>query len=300
MKQVFLVSYEGMPVDEDSAVLIQALNNRGIEGKSVNWDDPTIDWTKPDLCIIKSASNYILDPTKFQNWAKKVEKTNPLWNTRKLIQWNQDKHYLKDLEKKGIPIPPSIFVSKSSSEDPRDILQSSNWDEIVIKPTIACGSFGLQRFKSDSVEAERYLVKLTKAGYIQEILGETHSMPPCDAIIQPYLPEIMNGEVSVFYYGNQYSHAVLKKASQNDFRAHPIWGASVERHTPSIAEYDVCDAIFDAIGMTEYVRIDLVNTSNGPLIIEVELIEPFMFFDVHPEAADTFADYIKMRLTAIR
>lgn len=298
MKHVFLVSFEGMQVDEDSAVLIHALKMRGIKGKSVNWDDPTIDWTKPDLCIIKSASNYIFDPKKFQNWAKSVEKTTPLWNTRKLIQWNQDKHYLKDLEKKGIPMPPSIFVSKSTSEDPHDILQSSNWDEIVIKPTIACGSFGLQRFKSDSVEAEQYLVKLTKAGYIQELLGETISMPPCDAIIQPYLPEIMNGEVSVFYYGNKFSHSVLKRAKQNDFRAHPIWGASVEKHIPSIEEYDVCDAIFDAIGMTEYVRIDLVNTSNGPLIIEVELIEPFMFFDLFPDKAENFVDHIELKINS--
>jgi hypothetical protein len=54
----------------------------------------------------------------------------------------------------------------------------------------------------------------------------------------------------------------------------------------------VGDQVLNAIDPTEYARIDMVNTSKSPLVIEVELIEPFLFFDMFPETAEVFADHI--------
>ena len=296
MLKVFLVSFVGMKVDEDSAVIMKALERRGIESRSVCWDDPSIDWSEPDLCIIKSASNYIFDQKAFTQWTKTVEKTTPLWNNSRLFKWNHDKHYLQDLEQKGIPMPPSIFVSMKSKDNPSEILLNTEWSDIVIKPTISCGSFGLKRFKADSKEAEQYLTELTTEGYVQEFMGDTITMSACDAIIQPFIPEIINGEVSLFYFGGLFSHAVIKIAKTGDFRSHSIWGASVLQHNPSMEELNVCDSIFNVIEPVEYARIDLVNTSNGPQVIEVELIEPFLFFDLSPEAAENFVDHIEKSL----
>lgn len=121
-------------------------------------------------------------------------------------------------------------------------------------------------------------------------------MPPCDAIIQPFIPEIKRGEVSMLYFGGEYSHAVIKKAPKGDFRAHPIWGASVEQYTPSLKEREVCERILNVIDPTEYARIDLVNTHEGPLLIELELIKPFMFFDLFPDTADTYTNHIEKYL----
>ena len=42
----------------------------------------------------------------------------------------------------------------------------------------------------------------------------------------------------------------------------------------------------------EYARLDVVTTERGPLLIEVELIEPFFFFDMFPESAEIYADHI--------
>jgi hypothetical protein len=72
-----------------------------------------------------------------------------------------------------------------------------------------------------------------------------------------------------------------------------LGGASVEPYNPSSEEMKFCDSVFRAIEPTEYARIDLVNASTGPLLIELELIEPFMFFDIFPETAETYADHIE-------
>lgn len=292
MSKVFLVSFVGMQVDNDSSILTESLKKRGIETKSVCWDDPTVDWTEPNLCIIKSATNYILDSESFIRWAKEVEKTTPVWNNSNLLEWNSDKWYLKELESKGVQIPPSVFISKGQ-DNPSSVIMETRWDEIVIKPTISAGSFGLKRFKSGSEKAGIYLGQLLNEGFIQEFMGDTFVMPSCDAIIQPFIPEIMEGEVSLIFFGGEFSHSVIKKVPVDDFRAHPVWGASVESYTPSMVEFEYCDLMFGAIESVEYARVDLVNTVQGPMLIELELIEPFMFFDLFPDKAENYVDHIE-------
>jgi glutathione synthase/RimK-type ligase-like ATP-grasp enzyme len=291
--KVFLVSYLGGEViDMDSAVLTKALERRGVESRVVARDDPSVSWAKPDLCIIKSASNYIYKPEPFIQWAKKVEEKTRLWNSSSLVDWNHDKHYLRDLESNGIPIPPSVFVERESDEKLSTILSGKDWSEVVIKPMIGAGSLGLKRFKADSVAAESYLAELRSRGYSFEVFGRARTLPPSNVIIQQYVPEILNGEASLLYFGGKFSHAVIKKPKLGDFRSHPHWGASVEKYTPSTGELRVGERVLDAIEHTEYARIDMVNAGKGPLVIEVELIEPFLYFDMFPETAEVFADHI--------
>jgi hypothetical protein len=38
-----------------------------------------------------------------------------------------------------------------------------------------------------------------------------------------------------------------------------------------------------------YARVDAIETSNGPLLMELEMIEPELFLDLVPGAADAFA-----------
>src|SRR3989304_632565 len=100
MLKVFLVSFAGFKADMDSAVLIKALERRGVESRIVAWDDPSVNWAEPDLCIIKSASNYAWNPESFIQWTRNVEQKTRLWNNSSLVKWNHDKHYLKELESK--------------------------------------------------------------------------------------------------------------------------------------------------------------------------------------------------------
>jgi hypothetical protein len=72
-----------------------------------------------------------------------------------------------------------------------------------------------------------------------------------------------------------------------------VWGASVEPYRASSEEIDVAGAALKvADDFIHFARVDLLNTEKGPVIIELELIEPWLFFDSFPDTVSTFADHI--------
>ena len=109
------------------------------------------------------------------------------------------------------------------------------------------------------------------------------------------VPEIKeNGEVSLFYLEDRFSHAVSKKPRPGDFRAHSIWGAEVTLYKPSKNEIDVGIRCLEVVGHpVQFARIDYIPTNTGPKIVEVELIDPAFFFDHVPETIKSFADHIE-------
>ena len=291
MSKVYLVTFVGMAYDVDSKVLAEALSKRGVRVDVVGWDDPNVDWESPDLCVVKSASNYMIKPEPFLEWAEATEERCPLWNRRATLAWNSDKHYLLELQEKGVPMPPTIIIDRGSVRSLKQVLGSVDWDEIVIKPTISAGSFGLKKFRRDSIELDEHVGQIM-GGCTQYLDGVAWQLAGSDAIIQPYIPEILNGESSLIYFGGEFSHAVIKRAKSGDFRSHPIWGAKVEWYEPSKEELRVARKALSVVGNVEYARLDMVMSSGGPLLIEMELIEPFFFFDMFPETAETYADHI--------
>jgi len=290
----FISGLEYKAIDNETIYLINALKERGITSSTESWDDPQTDWNKPDLCIHRN-SPYILEPDKFLEWAKELENIKPVWNSYKVTAWNLHKGYIIDLYDAGVPVPPTIMIKQDFDEPLQYYLEELDWEEIILKPTITGGSLGLQRFKKGSLGAEEHFRKINKTGFTQTIPAiREFNLLPSDTLVQEYQPEIVTaGEVSLIYFGGEYSHAVIKKVKSGDFRAHPVWGASVESYKASREEIDVADAALAVAGdFIHFARVDLLNTRNGPVIIELELIEPWLFFDHFPETVNSFADHI--------
>jgi glutathione synthase/RimK-type ligase-like ATP-grasp enzyme len=59
--------------------------------------------------------------------------------------------------------------------------------------------------------------------------------------------------------------------------------------TPTAAEVDLADAVLAVLPDTAYARIDLLPGDEGPLVSEVELVEPSLFLHVADGAAATAA-----------
>ena len=119
-----------------------------------------------------------------------------------------------------------------------------------------------------------------------------------DALVQPYVPAIEDGEVSLVCLGGELSHAVIKRAAAGDFRVQSDYGGSVEPHRPTDAERSLARAVLDVAGDTSYARIDFVTTADGPLLMEVELIDPKLFLPNDPKSAPRFARVLADRLVA--
>jgi glutathione synthase/RimK-type ligase-like ATP-grasp enzyme len=104
---------------------------------------------------------------------------------------------------------------------------------------------------------------------------------------------VLGGEVSLIYFGGDYSHAVRKVPATGDFRVHVFYGGVVEPHEPTPMERRVAEAALDAVPHhLAYARVDLVVSDRGPMLMELELIEPQLFLDQPGESAQRLAAHL--------
>jgi glutathione synthase/RimK-type ligase-like ATP-grasp enzyme len=124
---------------------------------------------------------------------------------------------------------------------------------------------------------------------------EPDNLPQGPVIVQPFLPAVgEEGEWSLFYFGGQFSHAVIKVARTGDFRVQPQFGGRVRQVMPSPETFDAAQAVLRAVDQDlVYARIDLIRCLDGDLrLMELELIEPNLFLEHAPDHGAAFADAI--------
>ncbi|MFM8912572.1 MAG: hypothetical protein ACKOE6_06560, partial [Flammeovirgaceae bacterium] len=112
-----------------------------------------------------------------------------------------------------------------------------------------------------------------------------------------------SGEVSLIYFNKQYSHAVLKTPAQGDFRVQADHGGNTIAYQPSRHLVDVGAVILSKIPHEVlYARVDGVVRDNEFYLMELELIEPELFFHLAPGAAARFvnATVDMLKSTALR
>lgn len=129
-------------------------------------------------------------------------------------------------------------------------------------------------------------------------LGVSKSSQKGEFLWQPLVPEVMaEGEYSFVFIGGKLTHAVLKTPKKGDFRANVQFGATEKRITPSKILARQAQRVLDAIDTNLlYARVDGINRNGTFLLMELELIEPHLFFDMNPKAADVFAHAVKKLL----
>src|SRR4029453_8743975 len=87
-------------LDQDSARVVEPLATHGIGASKAVWDDPSVDWTSFDLCVVRSCWDYPFRHAEFLTWLERVPR---LANPPSVIAWNMHKRYLSDLAAGGIP-----------------------------------------------------------------------------------------------------------------------------------------------------------------------------------------------------
>ena len=124
---------------------------------------------------------------------------------------------------------------------------------------------------------------------MDNLLGSTGVM------IQEFMPEIAgDGEWSVMFFGEQFSHAVKKHAADGDFRVQEEHGGRyrLESNPPATMirqAHDVLATIKEAL---LYARVDGIVRGGQFILMELELLEPALFFDVAPSAAKRFSERV--------
>lgn len=265
-------------------LLAEALPRRGIEAPSLRWDDPEADWAGFDACLIRSTWDYHEKHEEFLAWTAEVAAVTRLWNPPELVAWSSDKSYLRELEQAGVPIVPTVWLGPGDEADLGALLESRDWEELVVKPVVDLGARNLKRVSGDSAKAARAVTKALTRG---------------EAMLQPFLPSVeTEGELSLVYIEGEFAHAVRKRPAPGDFRVQGSWGGTASFEEPSAEELEIATLALSQLPEPPlYARVDLVRDLNDqPSLIELELIEPNLYLTECPGTADQLADAVAVRL----
>lgn len=262
--------------DYDEAPLAAALAAAGFDARLVGWDDPAADWDAPIPTILRSTWNYPTDIEGFAAWLDRAAAAAPLWNPPDLVRGNLHKRYLLALAARGVPVVPTTLVERGRTFD----LSWLTYPRIVIKPAVGAGSIGTRAFAAKDPAAAAHLAALTETG---------------EALIQPYLASVDGyGERSLIWIDGQVSHAIRKT---------PRFAGDIERvdgpYPIADDERAVAHSVLAPLGdRILYGRVDLARegSSGAPLVMEVELIEPSLFFDKQPGSVERYVDGLRRRL----
>jgi O-ureido-D-serine cyclo-ligase len=296
MVHVALVtSREALALDEDMPPLAAALARNGARVSTPSWDDANVDWSQFDVAVLRSTWDYVDRIDEFLAWVERCARQTRLANAPGVVRWNTDKHYLADLARTGVPVVPTRFVEPASDAgaalaaflaagpDALSVGMPVRFAEFVVKPSIGAGSRDTARYRcEDAARARAHLGRLVESGR--------------SAMLQPYLPHVdEHGETAVIYLRGRYSHAIRKGPllRVGDPLVAGLFAAEqIEAREPDAAERQVAAAAFGAIPFDPplYARIDLIREPGGaPVVLELELTEPSMFFAHAPGAAARLA-----------
>jgi hypothetical protein len=268
----------------DDRLLVDELLRRGVDARAVAWDDPSVPWTTFDSVVIRSCWDYQLRIEPFLAWLAALEEAGvPLWNPAGLVRWNHHKGYLQDLERSGVAIVPTVFLERGAGVSLSGLLAERGWTEAVIKPAVSASAYRTSR------------VSLENAAPAQEALDAL--LADGDVLVQRFLPEIASlGEWSLIFFAGTFSHALVKRPGTGDFRVQVELGGSAVRQDPPSGFLEQAQALARRIPEPWlYARLDGVDLDGVFTLMELELIEPFLFLADDPPAAARLADALTAR-----
>ena len=270
----------------EDELVINALKEKNLSVVKKDWNDSIFDWETTRSILFRSTWDYFDKFELFKKWFNKTKNKCLMINSAETIEWNIDKHYLLDLQEHQIPIPNSEFIQRRSSIDLLELMQKKNWNEIVVKPTISGAAKNTYRLKRG--EINQFNPSWEKLIY-QE-----------DFIIQEFQNNVITeGEVAMIVIGGKFTHAVLKKAKEGDFRVQDDFGGSIAIYNPSkemVKLAEKCTRILTPI--PSYARVDIIWDNFRDLAVsELELIEPELWFRLNPNAAQKLAQHVDLILS---
>ena len=259
-------------VDVDEAPLAAALADAGFDAAWVAWDDPAADWKAPIPTLIRSTWNYAHHIDAFLRWIDRAAAAAPLWNPLGVLRANWRKRYLVGLAERGVPVVPTTLVAAGEPvELPRE--------RVVVKPEVGAGSLDTRIFEAGDPAIREHVAHITRR---------------CNAMIQPYVASVDSyGERSLVWIDGELTHAVRKS---------PRFSGDSERIDGPFPIADDERAVAEAAlapyaAHILYGRCDLARDADGkPMVMELELIEPSLFFARHPPALERYIAGLRRRL----
>lgn len=272
---------------EDRLVL-EALQRLGLNAIRKSWDDPDFDWSSTKYALFRTTWDYFDRYQEFSKWLESASKQTKFINSKNLIYWNIDKHYLKNLSNKGVNIPKTIFIEKATQTTLQDTIEDALENQgfiddiFILKPCVSGAARHTYKILNEDIPKHEAI--------FQELIGEEAMM------LQEFQENIVKeGEISMMVFNGKFTHAVLKIAKPGDFRVQDDFGGTVHDYIPSKEQIAFAEkAAQAALELPIYARVDIFKDNNGEwALAELEIFEPELWFRLYPEAANILAKSIK-------
>jgi hypothetical protein len=277
-------AYDSNTVDED-ALLSKLLEELGISHELLAWSDPDVDWSRFTHVLIKSTWDYFDYYPEFLAWLDQLEalETSVL-NPVATLRWNSSKNYLLELKAKGYPCVAGQILPKGSTTTLEALHNALGFETLVVKPLVSGGA--------------KNTLKVTRGAgkdledKIASLLQEE------DFLVQPYIPEIVAvGEYSLIFFNGVFSHAVLKSPAADDFRVQHYYGGTIQEITPDSKMLGSAQALVASFAKDSlYARVDGVVIDGIFHLMELELIEPYLFLGLSEKAIPNYKSALSKRL----
>lgn len=269
----------------DDELVREPLARRGWEVEMVPWRSREVEWARYEAVVIRTTWDYTDDPNGFLEVLDEIDGEAPvLFNPLELVRWNLEKTYLRDVERRGVEIVPTLWGRELTAGALSRIRDELGTDDIVVKPVIGANASRLHRLgPGDGPRDEDRAIR---------DLGDRRYLA------QPFVPGVIEeGEFSLFYFDGELSHAILKRPASADFRVQEEHGGRIRPVRVDAALREAGDRAVGVLHPTPlYARVDVVRRASGRYaLMELELVEPSLYFRMDERAPDRFADALVER-----
>lgn len=252
------------------------------------WDDPNVKWEQYDVALLKTPWDYSDKYGEFKLFLDNLQKMGiALINSYSMVRWNMDKHYLQEMINEGFNVIPSVFIDKGKILLPDNLFEELRTEKIIIKPCVGGGAKNtLVIDKSYNNDTLTDFIRLVSNG---------------DYIAQPMMEEIQNGEWSFIFFNEKYSHTVIKRPKEGDYRVQQIHGGSIENIVPDKNLLKDAASFVKRFAVDSlYARVDGIIINNTFMLMELELIEPFLYLAYQSEAKTAYRKALIEQLKTIK
>lgn len=257
----------------------------GVELVAQVWDEPF----EPDGYagfMVGTVWDYPPKQQTFLSTLDRLHERAPVFNPPHLVRWNIEKTYLRDLAAAGAPSIATYWADQADAQTLSAAFEALGAETIVVKPLVGGGA---------------WRQALVRKG---DPLPAANALPPAACLIQPFLPSVPEeGEYSFVFFGGRFSHALQKLPKAGDYRVQSVYGAREVVHKPRAGELDLCRKVLKAAAAITgeddllYARVDMVRGLDGGLaVMELEVIEPYLYPEQGPQMGPIFAQALKAKL----
>lgn len=264
-------------------LFVEALNRSGVEAVCGPWNGDQALFERARLVLLRACWDYHQSPREFLAWIDRLEAASiPVLNHPDIVRWNFEKSYVFALEAAGVTVPRSAVVDLDDPANLAAAMDRLGLELAVLKPISGQSGVNVVQVRRDSLDAVDLSAFSTERGLVQSFEADIER----------------HGETVLVFFEGVYSHAARRVLPSGEWRANANVGATYEPADPTQAIIDQASRALACSPMRPlYGRVDGIVRGDAFMVLELELIEPGLYLDTHPGAAERFCDAVRERLT---